>query len=919
MKRAILGLLFTLVWSPLFALHYDCTSNLVSCNPGANGPCNWATSGSWDNCNGDYPHNGANTFTASVSAGDVVVLSTDGLTIGNSTQAVAALTVSGSLSWDTLTTNRSSGYRTLTLKPGSGAAFTSLAFTGNATGSLRMRKGDRIAYDTSGTTSAKFNLASGFIWDVQGSVGDTYIDSMSSVIANNGVCGTADNQYYLAVPHDNLPQMLVGRRVLFKGGQFKNRQFEIGAVGTNVNATCTAASIPFSFCTGAGTGTSNIVPYFGFCTDMVDGSSTGQRLRSHTTIGEFPNNTPTANMRHWTPATTPANDICSAAKTPYPYCTAANAGTGYAIYPKVGDQITFIDDAWIYQSAGTVGGYLLDTTTIMPYLYATNYSGFWQINISSPSVLNGTYTGHDILYNNVHDFASNSTNAKELVISGFSNYKIQWNALHDQATSGAHSLILGINPASPATAGYPTPNNVLVTDNDVYGAESNGINVNTGANDDGPTGVIVARNLVHENCAVADGTECNAIEVDASTGTYIYSNLVYDICSVGGGASKAGIGIRFGGSHGSSTDEFGNVAWGNIVVNACKTGMQADSTGGANQYTAWTGNYVANTWTSGILGGNAYGNIVRNVSFDGNSGAAIGAVKVGKGNFMQWQDPVVAAAAGSYTPSGMSFGVDATYLTGNVNQTLTDNIIANWEASSGNPTYGITLIPGTYSGTATISHNTIDGGSTGGQANGVHVANWSGGGGTVNISDTLTTNMQNGFAAVCSTSANTAESVGTYFGPSSPASAEKLNLSTPVQNAASCTSAGTRYDPAALGIDSGESPLRDRNRLDYNISASSPVITAGTGGTTLGARAFFFNRAMLAAPWANGFPFDLCAGDVTGASLCTWPANVSNGQSYTDTDGDGVMDFLDNCILTFNPSQIDGDGDGKGDACDASP
>lgn len=63
-----------------------------------------------------------------------------------------------------------------------------------------------------------------------------------------------------------------------------------------------------------------------------------------------------------------------------------------------------------------------------------------------------------------------------------------------------------------------------------------------------------------------------------------------------------------------------------------------------------------------------------------------------------------------------------------------------------------------------------------------------------------------------------------------------------------------------------------------------------------------------------------------------WPAVVNGSTSYTgeiraaDTDGDGVVDSIDNCPNIFNPirpmdngKQADSDGDGIGDACDSCP
>lgn len=52
--------------------------------------------------------------------------------------------------------------------------------------------------------------------------------------------------------------------------------------------------------------------------------------------------------------------------------------------------------------------------------------------------------------------------------------------------------------------------------------------------------------------------------------------------------------------------------------------------------------------------------------------------------------------------------------------------------------------------------------------------------------------------------------------------------------------------------------------------------------------------------------------------FASWASGTS--LTYTnDTDGDGASDLFDNCVFIFNPTQLDSDGDGKGNACDASP
>jgi hypothetical protein len=52
--------------------------------------------------------------------------------------------------------------------------------------------------------------------------------------------------------------------------------------------------------------------------------------------------------------------------------------------------------------------------------------------------------------------------------------------------------------------------------------------------------------------------------------------------------------------------------------------------------------------------------------------------------------------------------------------------------------------------------------------------------------------------------------------------------------------------------------------------------------------------------------------------FCDFQLDIE-GDNCFDTDGDEVCDIDDNCPETFNPDQIDTDGDGKGDLCDETP
>jgi hypothetical protein len=92
----------------------------------------------------------------------------------------------------------------------------------------------------------------------------------------------------------------------------------------------------------------------------------------------------------------------------------------------------------------------------------------------------------------------------------------------------------------------------------------------------------------------------------------------------------------------------------------------------------------------------------------------------------------------------------------------------------------------------------------------------------------------------------------------------------------------------------------------------------------------YLDRAMLAvsAPWedVNGvidqgrvYLFNLSQYDVADSDgdglYDAWEHFFGTNTDDSDTDDDGILDGIDNCRLVSNPSQLDWNGDGIGDAC----
>jgi len=894
LKRILLGLLLAFTASSAWA---QCVSN-AAC---ATTPCTFNAAGTWTAGTGcTVPPNAAGE-TWIIQAGHTVSLD-------QATQTTGTGIVQGTLMWDPGTATRdANGFHNLAITTTGND--TGLSCT--ATGKIVMRNSDRLRWDTT-AGRAILSMNTGCVIDFRGTAYDTTISSVTAAEDTGAPCNAATpiGRLWTIAPASGISLVKAGRRVIFKSGKLVNRHYEIASVGASS---------------------------FTVCSSLADGSSVGERLTPYGTAPGAPPGPGTAG--HHTDLNVTGDDdatMCTGAGAPWPCCS--GAGTGICptpLDPAVGDSITLVDDGWIDQSAGAAGWSFVDagdgTTNCngssclgmdpLPIIQYMNLSGLGSNssagNVAGQFVVRSTteYVP-DFIGNNLHGWKSDYG----FVFKGTKNHAVQWNAIHDSVLAtgsgdGYCQLDFHQNKLSERGLVDTGPANLDISHNVAWRTKQCAIQIN---DSDNLTGEIPANyraqnvrlnfNLIYSFGNVANGITTDGIQINSCVGCQARYNAIFDGYN---NNDTAGTGIKLGGTAGvDGTDVSFN--WltnlGGYGIR-CDDDQTAPDTNYANCQKAFmVNNYVSHVRFSGGRGGNWRSFVVKNYALD-NSGAAPALVNplTARNGFLAVDSAVAATTlcTASINRCGR-FGISYGVTDGDRNKaavTVSDIVIGPMSENAGaSNRFGIDTDQGGALATAdfdgTISHITHDNKATGGNgyARGIAFSSLAPGTATTwTVSDLLMAYKNNDPAVLCQSVANLTETIGNVYSLLTDTGSEGGGAFS-----GTCSSTGTLTRVPQISWNNWAG-------YDYGLRVGSPEYTSGVSGEAMGARAFRFNKDKLGKPWGGILVFDNLM-----------PVNFSTGTSNADTDGDGVIDFFDNCDNVFNPSQYDGDGDGIGCACDTS-
>jgi hypothetical protein len=884
-----LSLILALLLAPSLA-RAQCTSK-NTCGSSSGTSCPWST-GFNDGTGCVAPPNGTEAWT--VNAGDTIVVDADGTSGG--TGIVNGTLLCG----DDYATTDAQGFVKWNLTTAAGTQF-----GGGASGALRLRKGCMMKVDTT-LGSMVWGGTAGFVRDFEGEVTYATVTGATLTTKKALLCGATgdgtngNGDLWTFTVDRGISHLQVGRGVWFLDGGWRDRQYEIRSVTSTGFTACAGlrdVAFPTQVCDG------------------TNGRSCGERFTPHVGTGAFPDGTPSApaGARHAVPIDmddATAAGRCTGDGVPDPWCKGANSKEiTVTVVPAIGDHVAIVQDVWIMQSAGTLGISFTPSSSTEPgTLFAVNFGGAGTLAPASfgwAATTPSSQVGRDLDFVNIHDGGGGINLVGWKGASATSPMRVSHIYCHDIDPAGVQQGgCIQILEASGAPM-----DDVWVIDSHVARATGNAMQIGLGAPDSHR--VHVNRDLVEQGCTNTTAQECNGIEVNQAIGGDVSYNEVFDVSRAGDNA--AGDCIHIISQTGTEADLLGAVGHHNWVAN-CRGGLYVSSSGttGAGRAVTWTANYGAGSGASGLLGGRAYGNIIRDVGIAGASYVFAGA-RLAEGNFFVGNDELQRTSATCNASSCSSIGITVN-ASDNPTATvepwlITDNVVANLDVT--NQAY-IWPHPGdTVPTPATVNHNTIDGIGTGNTAPGITTHAWTPSAPvTFTAADNMAMDLDNTAIVTCDADANRTETIGTYYATGAPGGLLVGSVAAP------CDTTGTRFSPGA------SVPVTDKNGLDYSIPLGSPARTGGASpaGSSLGSRGFYFSTDAISQVWP-GVPFFDSAGSV---GRPPFPKNFCNvigdgvNTDCRDTDGDGIMDFLDNCPRIPNPSQYDGDGDGIGCACDSA-
>lgn len=121
--------------------------------------------------------------------------------------------------------------------------------------------------------------------------------------------------------------------------------------------------------------------------------------------------------------------------------------------------------------------------------------------------------------------------------------------------------------------------------------------------------------------------------------------------------------------------------------------------------------------------------------------------------------------------------------------------------------------------------------------------------------------------------------------------------------------------PAGLTVGFEDSTATNGSSYYFNGTGTAPVVGTDLAVTTAaGGSASLSFEAVLAGGVGDIITNSVDASGATESGTAIASSIVTS--AGVDTDGDGIEDSADNCTLEANPSQLDTNGDGFGNACD---